>query len=89
MMIGAITANDNRVPRVPDKNPAKYAPVRKRRKAVNLSIFEEFFQSARQKIETPSIQKEKGIGFPENNLSLPVWKLWKLLVGSVDTKSSR
>ena len=62
---------ESRVPRVPDKKAAKYIPTKKQNKEMLFLIFLELFQSARQKIDIPSMAKEKGIGFPENSLSLP------------------
>ena len=38
---------------------------------MTLLLVFEFFQSARQKSDTPIIAKEKGIGFPENKVSPP------------------
>ena len=61
---------DRSVPRLPDKKPAKYAPVRKRRSAISLFLLVEFLQLVRQKTDKPNIAKEKGIGFPDNNSSL-------------------
>tara|TARA_B100000242_G_C42594652_1_gene281133 strand:+ start:90 stop:236 length:147 start_codon:yes stop_codon:yes gene_type:complete len=46
-------------------------PVINRRKAISLFFLLECFQSARQNMDTPSIQKENGMGFPENSISRP------------------
>ena len=59
-----------RVLRVPDKNPAMKIPTVKKTIAFNFSVLFEFLQSATQNIEIPSITNEKGIGLPENNVSL-------------------
>ena len=55
---------------MPERIPAKKAPIKKHARAITLLLNSEFFQSARQKIEIPSIAKENGIGFPENSMSL-------------------
>jgi len=62
---------DKRVPRVPDKKPEKIRPIKNREKAIILFFALEFRQWARQKIDIPSMTYENGIGFPENNSTLP------------------
>ena len=62
---------DKRVPRVPDKKPENIRPTKNRQKATTLFFVLEFHQSARQKIDNPNMVYEKGIGFPENNSTLP------------------
>ena len=62
---------DKRVPRVPDKKPENMRPTKNRQKATTLFFELEFDQSIRQKIDIPSMAYEKGIGFPENNSTLP------------------
>ena len=87
MIIGATITNVKRVPRVPDKTPAKYTPDRNRINASSLLFLLDWCQLARQKTDIPIVQKENGIGFPENNVSLPVWKLSKILSGLANTCS--
>ena len=68
--IGQMIISDKRVPRVPDKKPEKYTPIRNSRKPNSLFFLVELCQSAKQNNDIPIIQKEKGMGFPENKLSL-------------------
>ena len=62
---------DKRVPRVPDKMPENIRPTKNREKAIILFFELEFRQSTRQKIDIPNMVYENGIGFPENNSTLP------------------
>ena len=62
----------SRVPLVPDAMPANQKPIKRQIIATSLSVFLENLQLARQKIETPKTAIENGMGFPENNATLPL-----------------
>ena len=61
-----------RVPLVPDDIPANQNPIKRQIIAINLSLFFENFQLAKQNIETPKTAIENGIAFPENISNLPI-----------------
>ena len=60
------------VPLVPESKPAKLIPSTKQIIILNFLEFVAFFQSAKQKIVTPNIVTENGMGFPENNSNRPI-----------------
>ena len=59
------------VPRVPDNTLANVIPRIQHKRVVNFSNLFEFRQSEKQKMVTPNIAVEKGIGLPENIVSRP------------------